>query len=179
MPSKPAPITDTAAHVSGFSESTNTASSTTNHAAQFITVRDSRNRRVPGLQTRNGRYYTQLWVDRGDGKKTARRFPLLKEGNVPVRTLQEAKEALEILRHDRRENALPTAGRKPTFEHYSETYFAKATVQRKRPGTLQNERQAIARWQSCIGHVRIDRIATPMIASYVDRRMKGSAFWRT
>jgi hypothetical protein len=40
-------------------------------------VRDSRNRLVRGLYQRNGRYYAQLWVDRGYGKKSARRFPLL------------------------------------------------------------------------------------------------------
>lgn len=33
------------------------------HGAQFIGVRDSRNRRVPGLCVRNGRYYAQLWVN--------------------------------------------------------------------------------------------------------------------
>jgi len=39
-------------------------------------VRDSRNRRGRGLYQRNGRYYAQLWVDRGYGKKSARRFPV-------------------------------------------------------------------------------------------------------
>jgi len=47
-----------------------------NHSAQFIAVRDSRNRRVPGLYQRNERFYAQLWVDRGYGKKAARRFAL-------------------------------------------------------------------------------------------------------
>ena len=161
---------------SGHSENNSSTTSTAKHGADFITVCDSRNRRVPGLQIRNGRYYGQLWVDRGDGKKTARRFPLVTEDKVPVQTLQEAKQALEIMRHERRENTLPTAGHKPTFADYCETYFQKATVQRKRLGTLQNERQAIARWKSCLGHVRIDRIGTPLISAYIDKRMKGGAF---
>ncbi len=55
-------------------------------------------------------------------------------------------------------------------------YFAKAAVQRKRPGTLQNEKQAIGRWKSSLGHVRIDRITTPRIAAFIDKRMKGAAF---
>ncbi|MGB8353412.1 MAG: site-specific integrase [Chthoniobacteraceae bacterium] len=176
--SKPS-TTNKAAEASDSSESIGTSSSTTgtnDHGAKFITVCDSRNRRVRGLQIRNGRYYGQLWIDRGDGKKTARRFPLANEEKAPVRNLQEAKEALEVLRNDRRENALPTAGRKPTFADYCETYFAKAIVTRKRAGTLENERQAIGRWKSSIGHVRIDRIATPMIAAYVDKRMKGGTF---
>jgi len=35
---------------------------TANHVAQFTPARDSRNRRVPGLYIRNGRYYCQLWM---------------------------------------------------------------------------------------------------------------------
>ena len=44
-----------------------------NHLAKFISVRDSRNRRVRGLYQRNGHYYAQLWVDRGYGRKSARK----------------------------------------------------------------------------------------------------------
>jgi hypothetical protein len=72
---------------------------TTRHSAQFIPVTDSRNRRVPGLWQRGSRFYGALWVDRGDGRKTARRFPLtLEDGRTPVRALAEAKEAHERLR---------------------------------------------------------------------------------
>src|SRR5690348_10165987 len=113
------------------------------HVAQFIAVRDSRNRRVKGLYQRNGRYYAQLWVDRGFGKKAPRRFALFTADNLPARTLQEAKEALEVKRHERREDVLPILGRKPIFADYCKTYFEKATVQRKRPGTIENESQAI------------------------------------
>ena len=127
---------------------------TGNHRAQFTPARDSRNRRVPGLYIRNGRFYCQLSVDRGDGRKTARRFPLFNPENLRARTLNEAKEALEIKRNDRREDKLPTPGRKPNFLDYSEMYLNKAKVQRKRPGTLQNEQQSIARWRSHLGHIR-------------------------
>jgi integrase len=147
-----------------------------NHFAKFIAVRDSRNRRVPGLYQRNGRFYAQLWVDRGYGKKAARRFALFTTDNLPARTLQQAKEAMEIKRNERREDLLPILGRKPIFGDYCNTYFEKAKVQRKRPGTVENERQAIARWRSHLGHLRIDKIATPMIAAFVDKRLKGGAF---
>ncbi|HEY4272816.1 MAG TPA: phage integrase SAM-like domain-containing protein, partial [Candidatus Udaeobacter sp.] len=153
-----------------------TRKSTDNHVAQFTPARDSRNRRVPGLYIRNSRYYCQLWIDRGDGRKSARRFPLFNSENLPARNLNEAKEALEIKRNDRREDRLPTPGRKPNFLDYSETYMNKAKVQRKRPGTLQNEQQAIARLRSHLGHVRIDKIATPMVASFVEKRLKGGLF---
>src|SRR5438445_4483169 len=89
--------------------------SASNHRAQFIPARDSRNRRVPGLYVRGGRYYAQLWVDVGNGKKAPRRFPLKDGDNQPVRILQEAREALEIKRHERREKQLPGVGRKPLF----------------------------------------------------------------
>jgi integrase len=93
-----------------------------------------------------------------------------------VQTLQEAKEAMEVKRHERRENSLPLLGRKPIFGDYSDAYFDKARVQRKRPGTIENERQAIARWRSHLGHLRIDKITTPMIAAFLEKRMKGGAF---
>ena len=149
---------------------------TANHVAQFTPARDSRNRRVPGLYIRNGRYYCQLWIDRGDGRKSARRFPLFNSENLPARNLNEATEALEIKRNERREDRLPTPGRKPNFLDYSEAYLAKGRVQRKRPGTVQNEHQAIARWRSHLGHVRVDKIATPMVASFVKKRLKGGLF---
>jgi integrase len=150
--------------------------SSSDHPAQFIPARDSRNRRVPGLYVRGGRYYAQLWVDLGNGKKAPRRFALRDGDNQPVSTLGLAKEALEIKRHERREDQLPTIGRKPSFADYCVTYFEKAKVQRKRPGTIANERQAIARWCDHLGHVRIDQIATPIIAAYIDKRLKGGIF---
>jgi integrase len=148
----------------------------TNHRAQFIPARDSRNRRIPGLYLRGNRYYAQLWVDVGNGKKTSRKFALRDSDNQPVRTLSAARDALEIKRHERRENQLPTLGHKPVFRDYCATYFEKAKVQRKRPDTVAGEREALARWCDHLGHVRIDHIATPLIASYIDKRLKGGSF---
>jgi hypothetical protein len=45
-------------------------------------------------------------------------------------------------------------------------------------GTLAGERQAIARWCDHLGHVRIDQIGTPLIAAYIDKRLKGATFCR-
>jgi integrase len=150
-------------------------STSTTHRAQFIAARDSRNRRIPGLYLRGDRYYAQLWVDVGSGKKTSRKFPL-RDGDQPVRTLSAAREALEIKRHERRENQLPTIGHKPLFRDYCVTYFEKAKVQRKRPDTVAGEREALARWCDHLGHVRIDQITKPLIASYIDKRLKGGKF---
>ena len=112
----------------------------------------------PELYIRNRRFYTQLWCDAGNGKKTARRFPLKDGDNEPVGNLQEAREALDIKRNERRESKLPTRGHKPQLIDYCAIYFDKAKVQRKRSGTLAGERQALARWCDHIGHVRLDRI---------------------
>jgi integrase len=147
-----------------------------NHFAQFIAVRDSRNRRIRGLYQRNGRFYAQLWVDRGYGKKSARRFALFNSDRLPARNLAEAKEAIEVKRHERREDSLPILGRKPIFGDYCASYFEKAKVQRKRPGTIENEQQGIARWRSHLGHLRIDKITTPVIVAFLERRLKGGKF---
>ena len=147
------------------------------HRAKFIPARDSRNRRIPSLYIRNGRYYAQLWVNAdGNGKKVPRRFALKNGDSEPVRTLSEAKEALEIKRHERREDKLPAIGHKPLFSDYCATYFNKARVQRKRPGTLAGEREATQRWCDHLGHVRIDQIGTPIISSFIDKRLKGGKF---
>ena len=147
-----------------------------NHCAQFIPARDSRNRRIPGLYIRGDRYYAQLWVDVGNGKKTSRRFPLFGADKQPVQNITAAREALEIKRHQRRENQLTTIGHKPLFRDYCAAYFEKAKVQRKRAGTLDGERQALARWCDYLGHVRVDQIGTPLIASFIDKRLKGGKF---
>ena len=156
--------------------SVSSTTSTTLHRPQFTAARDSRNRRVPGLYVRNGRYYAQLWVDLGKGKKAPRRMPLFDQDNQPARNLRAAKEALEIKRHDRRENKLPNAGRKPSLSEYCTAYFEKARIQRKRSSTVANERQSLARWCDDIGHVRIDQISTSLITSFTDRRLKGDVF---
>ncbi len=157
----------------------NTSEEAHPHTAQFIGVRDSRNRRVRGIYSRNGRFYGQLWMDRNDGKKTARKFPLSTADGAPVETLNEAKEAMDVLRNARRERALPTCGHKPTLAAYVETYFGKAEIAQKKPGTLENERQALDRWIRHLGDVRIDRIATPMIASFKDKRLRAGLSPRT
>lgn len=146
------------------------------HRSQFIPAKDSRNRRVPGLYIRNGRYYALLWADTGNGKKAPRRMPLFDDDQQPARTLTAAKEALEIKRHERRENKLPTAGRKPSLVDYCAVYFQKATVQRKRIGTIKNERQALGRWCDYIGQIRIDQITPALISGFLDKRLKGGVF---
>lgn len=149
------------------------------HRAQYIPARDSRNRRIPGLYLRNGRFYAQLWVDRGNGMKTARRFPLVDENEEPITTLAAAKEAMEIKRNERRENALPAPGLRPTLNEYAKTYLEKPSVLVKRPGTVQNESQALSRWKAHMGGVRLDKIVLPYLAAFVDRRLKSGVSKRT
>jgi len=142
-------------------------------SGQFIGAVDSRNRRISGLMTRNGRFYAVLWADRGDGRKTSRKFPLLDDAGAPLRTVTAAKEAVEKLRGDRRSDALPAAGRKPTFDAFAAEYLAMAKTLKKKPGTVQNETQSLVRWRAFLGPVRVDRIATPMLARFVEARLKG------
>src|SRR5689334_21754637 len=100
---------------------------TLNHRAQFIPALDSRNRRVPGLCARNGRYYAQLWIDLGNGQKSARRLPLFDDNKEPIRSLAEAKDALISLREKRKQNALPQRGRRPTVAAFAVQYLQMAS----------------------------------------------------
>ena len=140
--------------------------------AQFMAVRDSRNRRVSGLCTRNGRFYAVLWADRGDGRKGVRRFPLLNNADEPIRTLTEAKDALDVLKAKRREEKLPAAGRRPLFADFAKEYLVMASTRAKKPGTLENETQALSRWTAHFGGFRLDAIKTPIIKGYVEKRQR-------
>ena len=53
--------------------------------------------------------YGQLWVSTEGGKGTARKFALKNPDGAPVQNLTQAKEAPEVLKHARREEALPVA----------------------------------------------------------------------
>lgn len=148
-----------------------------NHGPQFTVVRDSRNRRVKGIYSRNGRFYGLLWTEgRDSAKKTARRFPLLEEDGAPCTNLAQAKEAYERLRGDRRENSLPTAGRKPPFSKWVDDYLTRSSTMEKRPGTLENETQALGRWKGHLGTTAVDRVTTPMISAFIEKRLKGGEF---
>lgn len=118
-------------------------------------------------------------MSREDGQKTARKFPLLKPDGAPVANLNQAKEAADVLRNDRREKKLPTSGHKPKFADYVETYFAKPVTAAKKPDTLKLERWALTRWEEHLGDVRIDRIEASDIAALRDKRLRSGSHPRT
>ncbi|MFN0130839.1 MAG: tyrosine-type recombinase/integrase [Verrucomicrobiales bacterium] len=133
---------------------------------------DSRNRRIPGLSTRNGRFYAQLWIERSDGRKSPRRFPLTVDGR-PVEGIAEAKTAMEVLRHQRREDKLPAEGRKPSFEEFADAYLESGETLQKKKRTVHFHRLSIGRWKAHIGAVRIDKITPAHAASFKNKRLKG------
>jgi hypothetical protein len=55
---------------------------------------------VRGLCIRNGSYYGQLWIDLGNGKKSARRFPLKDEQEQPIRSLAAVNRTFRPCRSD-------------------------------------------------------------------------------
>lgn len=144
-----------------------------NHAPQFIPAVDSRNRRVPGLCIRNGRYYAQLWVDLGNGRKSARRLPLVDENNEPIRSLAAAKDALVSLRENRKQNTLRKTGRRPTFAAFTAEYLQMASTRKKEKRTQEKEAAATELWNAHLGQVRLDQISTPMIKDFVEKRLNG------
>jgi integrase len=137
---------------------------------------DSRNRRVRGLCTRNGRYYAQLWIDLGNGKKSARRFPLQDEQEQPIRSLSAAKDALVSLLESRNKNALPQRGQRPPFANFAVHYLQMASTRQKRERTQEKEAGALEMWSAHLGHIRVDRITTPMIKDFVEKRLNGCQF---
>ena len=146
---------------------------TLNHRPQFIPALDSRNRRVPGLCIRNGRYYAQLWIDLGNGRKSARRIPLVDENKEPIRSLTQAKDALISVREKRKQNALPQRGRRTTFADFAAQYLQMASTRQKQKRTQEKEKAAIELWKAQLGKVRLDQVTTPMIKDFVEKRLNG------
>lgn len=143
-------------------------------AARFRAVRDYRNRKVKGLQERNGRFYAQLWVLQESGKKTARRFPLFDENRAPCRSLTDAQEAFEKLKQDRRTGALPSSGRKPGLKAAVLEYLESVGHQSKAQNTREKEVRSLDLWVRFLGwETRLDSISTQMISSFKTKRLAG------
>ena len=142
-------------------------------SARFEAVRDSRKRKVAGLWRRGDRYYAQLRVDLGNGRTAPRRIPL------EVATLDEARAALRKKQNEKHEQKLRAPGRRPKFQDFAQEYFAGATFMQKKPRTQDSERQAIKRWMEHLGGLRLDRITTPIIESYREKRLRAGTAART
>jgi integrase len=147
---------------------------TTEDRWKFVPVLDSRNRKIKGLSQRNGRIYGTIWVSRDYARSSCRRFPLLDEDGKAVITINAAKAAYERLRAKAREEKLPLAGQKPTLADFSAEYLTSASTQSKRPRTIKKEGQSLGLWVAICGSLKIDRISTPTIRLYIEKRLKGA-----
>ena len=142
-------------------------------AASFQPVFDSRKRKVPGLWMRGDRYYAQLRVDLGNGRTAPRRLPLV------ANTLDAACGELERKKIERRDGRLPRTGHRPKFGDFAREYLASPTLAEKKTCTQNSERQAIARWVSHLGEVRLDKITPALVFGYRDKRLAGGTSART
>ncbi len=144
-----------------------------NHPKSFSPVFDSRKRKIVGLWLRGNRYYAQLRVDLGNGHTAPRRLAL------DASNLEEAKGELERKRTERRDGKLPEIGYRPKFADLAQEYINGPTLAQKKPGTRDNERQALARWTAHLGGVRVDKITATTIYGYRERRLTGGVSART
>lgn len=139
--------------------------------AGFEAVRDGCGHRIKNLCQRNGRFYGQLWHRKDAGKQTSRRFPLFNTDGTPAGTVADAKEALEILRHKRREQDLPAVGRCPGFKTYLTQYFVHPAFLRRRETTKQKDTFSLKRWGQSLGDIPLNRITYPMMSRFVNERL--------
>ena len=143
------------------------------HVASFRGVVDTRKRKIPGLCERNGRFYAQVRVDQGNGTTAPRRIAL------NAANLDEAKAELERVRTENRAGTLPTTGFRPKFDDFAREYFASATFAQKKLSTQSIERQALNRWITHLGGIRLDKITAPMIHGYREQRLALGRMART
>lgn len=139
----------------------------------FLPVLDSRRRRVPGIYIRGSVYYGLLKVEKPNGKKVARRYRLLDAEERPVADLVSAKEAFEILRHRRREDALPVRGRKLSFEKWVHQYLALERFTLKKQFSQEEEKRHLELWVDYMGGIHLEKIGTPLIKGFCEERLAG------
>lgn len=139
----------------------------------YLPVLDSRRRRVPGIYLRGSVFYGLLKVELPNGKKMARRYRLLDAEERPVSDLNAARESLEILRHRRREEALPVRGRKMSFEKWVIQYQASRRFTLKKPVSQEEEKRHLELWVDYLGGVQLDKISTPLIKGFCEARLAG------
>jgi integrase len=143
------------------------------HAARFVPVFDSRKSKIKGLVQRGSRYYAQMRVATPDGRTRPVRVPL------KARRLDDAKKEAEAKRTENRKGEMHLPGHRPKFKDLVEKYQKSAEFLVKKPGTRENEIQALNRWITHLGGVRIDWIRPDRMTSFRDLRMKQGVSART
>ena len=152
------------------------------HPATFAKVLDGRKQPIRGLWIRNGRFYARLAVeDANTGIKDVRRVPLLDMDVQPVQTVPQAVAAMEKLRTQRADDALPQMGQTPLFAAYADQYldYIKSGTGTKKSGTIAKEESALALWKKHLGGLRLDKIKPVHVSAFVQKRLKGGMSRRT
>ena len=144
-----------------------------NHAGRFHAVTDSRNRKVKGMVTRNGRYYAQMRVTLPDGKTRALRIPL------EATRLDHAIVEAEAKRTEKHKGEIKLPGVRPSLFKLVEQYLESNIGTRRNRGmgylsksesTRDHEKQSLKRWIDHIGAKRIDRIEERDLVAFVNKR---------
>jgi integrase len=143
------------------------------HAARFVPVFDSRKSKIKGLVQRGSRYYAQMRVATPDGRTRPVRVPL------KAARLDDAKKEAEAKRTENRKGEMHLPGHRPKFNDLVEKYQKSAEFLVKKPGTRENEIQALNRWVKHLGGVRVDWIQPDRMTSFRDRRKHQGVSART
>jgi integrase len=135
--------------------------------AKFEKVKDGRGREIPRLWRRNDRFYAQIRLV----GKSCRRLALVGPDNEPVKSVQEALDAVHELRKSNREGGQPVARRTPAFDELAETYqqYVRDTGAKK-PKTIEHEKSALKRLKAFLGSMRLHKITCRTVQDYVQHR---------
>lgn len=97
-------------------------------------------------------------------------------------TLEAAKEEVAKIQLTKKAEGLPKTGLRPTFGTYCEEYvafFQAVEDSGKRQGTVDRERTSLEQWKRSLADVRLDKITKPMVAAFIDERLKAGIKPRT
>lgn len=147
-------------------------------STSFIPVLDSRNRRVAGIYRRGARWYGQVWAE-VRGVKAMRKRALRNADGSPVGSLQEARAAMERLRMGSRAGLRDGERSGLTLEQWAGRYLESPLLRLKKPGTRENERQALGRLVGRMGSLRLQKVGPVEVRRFVEWRLSGGVSGRT
>jgi integrase len=143
------------------------------HTARFVPVFDTGKRKIKGLVQRGNKYYAQMRVAMPDGNTRPVRVPLR------ATRLDDARAEAEAKRTENRKGKMHLPGHRPKFTDVVEKYQKSAEFLVKKPGTRENEIQALRRWVKHLGGVRADWIKPDRMTSFRNQRMEQGVSART
>ena len=139
----------------------------------YTKVLDNRKHPIRGLWRRNGQFYARIVIENAEGQKSTPYVPLKSI------TTAEAQDEFRRLLVERKENRLRPIGQSPTLASYIKTFLGQRQVSGIRPSSFEKDEGNLARWETKLGHLRLDQLRPSHVTGFITEIRKGGRSPRT